>query len=115
MAWTKLISPKAQVKVAVKRCLVSWNEAAHNLTGNPCCVDLMFEEKELRLGLRDGCDYRVDRVDDDASFVIHAAGLREILEKLGVGKDFEATPELVDHSNGEVPGMVGAIAFKLPV
>ena len=117
MPWQEISTPSPTVVVRKMNGndagKINWNDAAQQLMGYPERVDLMYDAEMHRLGFRAGGQYIIDIVADELRYEIVAPDALDAIG-LSIQQDYEATPQLVNHEDGEVPGMVGAIYIALP-
>lgn len=113
MPWQLVDAPSPVIKFLETGGRVRWNDATQCMLGYPARVDFLYNSDEGCMGFRAGGQYRIDISDDELRYEIV---ITDALQSIGLNleDDYEVTPQLVDHSEGEIAGMVGAVYVPMP-
>lgn len=116
MTWELLACIPASVVIVFRDGeikYICWNDAVQKMLAYPMRVDVLHDAEENRLGFRHGASYLIVKSDDEREYRVYCAeAIAPFLP--GLIETYETSPSLIDHSEGEVSGMVGAIWIPLP-
>lgn len=116
MPWELLACIPASIAIVVRDneiLYACWNDAAQKMLAYPERVDVLHNAGENKLGFRHGASYLIIETDSEREYRIYCTeAIAPLLPTLT--ETYEASPLPIDHSEGEVSGMVGAIWIPLP-
>lgn len=116
MPWELLACIPASVAIVVRDGTIlyaCWNDATQKMLAYPERVDVLHNAGENKLGFRHGASYLVVETDSEREYRIYCAEAIALLLP-GLTETYEISPSPINHSGGEIPGMVGAIWIPLP-